>query len=78
MTGEEVKIANSLLRCSFLPGSYDKLFVNQLPNWGERLMTESGRRKMIELFHKYRKQINGYKTLCETLEILNLNEDHTK
>jgi hypothetical protein len=47
MTELERQIAWSLRRCTFLPGSFDKRFVKQLPNWQEKEMTEKGR-AMIE------------------------------
>jgi len=64
MTTTELRVASALTRCRFLPGSFDKRFVNQLSNWIDRDMTEAGKRKMIELLHKYRRQIPNYKELC--------------
>lgn len=63
MSLTERNIANALSQVSFLPGSFDKRFVKQLPNWLEREMTEKGRVKMIELLHKYRRQIPNYEKL---------------
>ena len=63
MTSHEKKIAWALSRCTFLPGSFDKLFVKQLDNWKDREMTEKGRAKMIELLHKYKRQIPNYQKL---------------
>lgn len=63
MTVTERHIASALSQVTFLPGSFDKRFVKQLPNWLEREMTEKGRDKMIALFHKYRRQIPNYEKL---------------
>lgn len=69
MTATEWKIANSLINCTFLPGSYDKKFVQQLGNWKDRDMTLKGRLKMIELLHKYRRQIPDYEKLQSKIKI---------
>jgi len=63
MTATEIKVANALLQCTFLPGSFDKRFVKQLPNWQDREMTEKGRAMMLKLFQKYRRQIRNYEEL---------------
>lgn len=60
MTLIEKQIAESLLKCRFLPGSFDKRFVNQLPNWTERELTEKGRTTLYRLYEKYRGQIRDY------------------
>jgi hypothetical protein len=60
MTEIEKKVANRLMRCTFLPGSFHKRFVKQLKNWADRDMTEKGRALMIDLFHRYRNQIFDY------------------
>lgn len=67
MTAIESKMALRLNHCTFLPGSFDKRFVKQLSNWKDREMTEKGRAKMIELFHKYRRQISDYQTIHNEL-----------
>jgi hypothetical protein len=67
MTSTERKIATALMFCTFLPGCFDKRFVKQLPKWNDRDMTEKGRAKMIELLHKYRRQIPNYTTLKNEL-----------
>lgn len=67
MTAIELKICNRLQFCRFLPATFDKRFVKQLPNWREREMTEKGRSMMIKLFHKYRRQISDYNSLCAEL-----------
>jgi hypothetical protein len=67
MTTIERKIASALISCSFLPGSFDKRFIRQLPNWENREMTEKGREKMIELLHKYRRQIPNHVALKNEL-----------
>lgn len=59
MTSEEIKMANALLKCTFLPASFDKKFVKQLPNWKERDMTPEGKALLEKLYYKYRKQINA-------------------
>lgn len=63
MTLTERHIAEALSNVTFLPGSFDKRFVKQLPNWLEREMTEKGRARMIAIFHKYRRQIPNYEKL---------------
>ncbi len=63
MTDPELRIAEALLRCSFLPGSRDKKFVQQLPNWHDRAMTTKGKAYMMALLQKYRKQIPDYQKL---------------
>ena len=63
MTVTERHIARALSMVTFIPGSFDKRFVKQLPNWLEKEMTEKGRAKMIELLHKYRRQIPNYEKL---------------
>jgi hypothetical protein len=63
MTNIERQIAGALGKCRFLPGTFDKRFVNQLPNWVEREMTEKGRDQMIAMLHKYRRQIPNYEEL---------------
>lgn len=60
MTNAEKIISVALSKCRFLPGSFDKRFVNQLPNWQEREMTKSGRTTLYRLYEKYRKQIPDY------------------
>lgn len=67
MTAIEIKIANALKFCTFLPGSFDKRFVKQLPNWIDREMTENGSAYMIKLFHKYHRQIPNYTELSNEL-----------
>jgi len=67
MTPAEIAIAKSLLRCTFLPGSFDKRFVRQLPGWFDRPMTEKGRALMVKLLYKYRRQIPRYAELNEQL-----------
>jgi hypothetical protein len=60
MTNAEKTIAEALGKCRFLPGSFDKRFVNQLPNWIDREMTKAGRTTLYRLYEKYRKQIPDY------------------
>jgi hypothetical protein len=60
MTTVEKKITASLQRCSFLPGSFDKRFVNQLDNWTDREMTAKGRETLFKLYVKYRRQIKDF------------------
>lgn len=57
MTNLERDIAIALGNCSFLPGTFDKRFVKNLPNWYEREMTVKGRAMLIKLMDKYRRQI---------------------
>lgn len=63
MTNNELQIANALSKCSFLPGTFDKRFVKQLPNWQEKELTVKGRAMLIKLMVKYRRQIPNYETL---------------
>jgi hypothetical protein len=63
MTEPEKSIAWALRNCSFLPGSFDKRFVNQLDKWIDRDMTVKGRAKMMELLQKYRRQIPNFEKL---------------
>lgn len=67
MTEPEKSIAWALCSCSFLPGSFDKRFVNQLDKWKDRDMTVKGRAKMMELLQKYRRQIPSFEKLKSTL-----------
>jgi len=60
MTPIEKQIAADLSRCRFLPGSFDKKFVKQLPNWVDRDMTKAGRTTLYRLYEKYRGQIPDY------------------
>lgn len=71
MTPLEKKIANALSPAivTYLPGSFHKKFAGQLPNWHEREMTEPGRKLMLEMLHRYRRQIRNYQQLCLELEI---------
>lgn len=70
MTLEEKILANELMKCSFLPGSFDKKFVKQLPNWYSKPMTQKGKKTLVDLFHKYKRQISDYKSLCDSLDML--------
>jgi hypothetical protein len=67
MTVLEYRIATALQQCRFLPGSFDKRFVNQLTNWTKRDLTVKGRAKLIEMLHKYRRQIPEYSTFVSEL-----------
>jgi hypothetical protein len=67
MTKAEWKAACRLSGCSFLPGSFDKKFVRQLPKWKDREMTEKGRKLLIALVQKYRRQIPGYEKIITSL-----------
>lgn len=67
MTDLEKVITAALTQCSFTPGSFDKKFVKQLPNWWTRELTERGRETMIRLLHKYRRQIPEYQDICNEL-----------
>ena len=60
MTQIEKHIAERLMKCRFLPGSFDKRFVNQLDNWTDRDMTTAGRTTLFRLYEKYRGQIPDY------------------
>jgi len=68
MTDLEKRIEASLSYVTFLPGSFDKRFVNQLKNWRDREMTEKGRAKLIEIFHKYKRRNPFYYSLKAELE----------
>ena len=63
LTNIERDIALALRNCFFLPGSFDKRFVNQLDKWTDRDMTVKGRAKMMELLQKYRRQIPNFEKL---------------
>jgi hypothetical protein len=67
MTAIELKIAKALQMVSFLPGSFDKKFVNKLPDRYHREMSPKGRSLMIEILHKYRGQIPIYTSICYQL-----------
>lgn len=69
MTTAEKKFADALSNCSFLPGSADKRFVKQLPNWHDRGMTVKGRAHMLKLAVKYRRQIPNLSELFGQLKI---------
>jgi len=60
MTVIERQIAVALQACSFLPGTFDKRFVQNLPNWYDREMTVKGRAMLVKLLVKYRRQIPNY------------------
>lgn len=56
----EIKIANRLKACSFLPGTFDKMFVKKINTNPHYEMTEKGRLFMFRLLIKYRRQIPDY------------------
>lgn len=68
MTTIEHSAALALLNCSFLPGTFDKRWVNQLPNWYGRKMTKKGRETMERLVHKYRRQIPDHVKILNDLK----------
>ncbi len=72
MTTKEKMIADALLKCTFLPGSFDKKFVRGFPNRQDKPMTQEGRAMMLGLFVKYRKQILTYEEICEFI----FRQDH--
>lgn len=63
MSDIETDIANALKNCSFLPGCFDKRFVRNLNT--AKPMTEKGRKFMVVLLFKYRKQIPNH-TIFQT------------
>lgn len=77
MTLEEKQMSNALLKCRFLPGSFDKRFVNQLPNWTDRDMTENGRATLLRLYKKYRGQIPDYKNFADDRADYNAMRENT-
>lgn len=65
MTNKEKMLAEALQQCSFLPGSFEKRFVRGLPDRQDKPMTKEGRRLLLELFYKYRKQIKDFENIVE-------------
>lgn len=62
MTDEEKDMAEKLGRCTFLPGSFDKRFTQDMVDYAKReetpKLTEKQASHLRRLFHKYRKQIS--------------------
>ncbi len=59
----ELICANNLKRCTFLPGSFDKTFVNRINIEPDYKMTDKGRIFMFSLVYKYRKQMVNYQKI---------------
>ena len=58
MTNIEIVIVNRLQRCRFLPGSFDKRFVNNIAAYNvEHELTENQHKYLFSLVYKYRRQI---------------------
>ena len=67
MTTIEKMMSDRLQKCSFLPGSWEKKFVNQLSKWEDRQMTSKGRASLIRCFAKYHNQISDFESVCSFL-----------
>lgn len=70
---------SALRKCTFLPGSYDKRFVRDvgscLDNMPEKELTERQVTYIKTLYHKYRKQIQNHKALCEICGKVETHQD---
>lgn len=52
-------MVDALVRCTFLPGSWDKRFVHDMSRLGESKMTGKQADSIIRLVHKYRRQLSA-------------------
>jgi hypothetical protein len=61
MTNEQLEIATHLIRCTVLPGSWDKRFINKVGQIAVSLpkqdITESQNEWLFRLLYKYRRQM---------------------
>ena len=60
MTQEQKQMLAALRNCTFLPGSYDKRFVNDMSNKAEDYELSDKQAVFLEkLHHRYRRQIGN-------------------
>ncbi len=67
MTTAEWTAACRLSECSFLPGSFDKRFVRQLRSKKDKEMTDKGRKFMLTLLTKYKRQLPHHEELSNAI-----------
>ena len=71
MTKTEEIILDNLLKCRFRAFGSDKRIVRLIAEKRDRKIKPTVHDYLIRLFHKYKRQIAQYETLCAKLHLIN-------